>query len=333
MYSSQDRRVLKYYKDNCTMRYHVMGAAIHNYQIPTWQETRTLVPVSVVPLGLDQRGGAQVSERCPRGTGLGVVRQPVQGAQLAERQQHVFGVQEHPFVGRAITVLRHAGQDDHLMMSVGRAAVRGRVRVQEPREQRERGGRVGGGRGERGQQTGVEHVLVVELFVHVHHGRHAGVRVLELDHDGHAAPLRSGQRDRAENDVGHELVAGRRRAVRVVRAERRVNGARPERALGRGPRERDRVQVIRPGRPRGVVGGSISHLVAYSRKIGRKNRRETVYRETCFIVRNNTDGAPMMNRERECTCRRDRELYSITAGRAAVYAFRAHRYYTIIWML
>jgi len=234
--------------------------------------------VTVVPLGLDQGGGAEVSERCPRApaTGLGVVRQPVQGAQLAERQQHVFGVQEHPFVGRAITAGRHAGQDDDLMLSVGCAAVRGRVRVQEPREQRKRGGRVGGGRGEHGQQAGVEHVLVVELFVHVHHGRHAGVRVLELDHDGHAAirrPLGSGQRDRAENNVGHELVAGRRRAVPVVRAERRVNGARPERALGRGPREHDRVQVIRAGRPCGFVGGSIFHLIGW--KSGRNNRRET----------------------------------------------------------
>jgi len=94
----------------------------------------------------------------------------MQGAQFAERQQYVFDVQKHPLVGRAITGGRKAGQDDHLLLSSVRAAVRRRVRVQEPREQRERGGRVGGVRGQLGQQAGVEHRFVVELLVHVHHG-------------------------------------------------------------------------------------------------------------------------------------------------------------------
>jgi len=199
----------------------------------------------------------------------------VQGTQLAERQQNVSDVQEHLLVVRTITGGCQVGQDDHLLLLTIRAAVQRHVRVQEPREQRKHGSWVGGARGQHGQQTGIEHVLVVELFMHVHHGRHVGVRVLHLDHHGHAArrPLGPGQRDRAENDIGRELVVGQNCATAVDRAERHVFGAGPECPVGRGPREHDRAQVIHAGLTHRVVVLVAVAMIPYRGRIKRRNKR------------------------------------------------------------
>lgn len=201
-------------------------------------------------MGLGQ-GGGELDERAPavQAAGLGGVRQPVQGTQLADGQQRVFGVQEQPAVGHAVPVGREVGDDDHLFATgtVARAVRRG-VRVDEPREQRVRGGRVAGPPGQFGQQPRVEHVLVVELLVHVHHGRQRRVGVLELDDHAAAAAAAVGgaassQRHRAEHDLRRELI-GRRGRTAAVRAERHVLDVRSERPIGRGPREHRVLQVF-----------------------------------------------------------------------------------------
>lgn len=200
--------------------------------------------MAVEPLGLGQGGGELDERAAVRTMGFGGVRQPVQGSKLAERQQRVFGVQEQAAVGHAVTFGREVGNDDHLFATAG--AVRRGVRVDEPREQRVRGRRVAGPPGQFGQQPGVEHVLVVELLVHVHHGRQHRVGVLELDHDATAVLGRgraaSSQPHRAEHDLGRELIRGGRTA-RVVRAERLVLDVRPERPFGSGPGEHHVLQV------------------------------------------------------------------------------------------
>jgi len=204
----------------------------------------------------------------------------------------VSDVQEHLLVVSTIAGGRQVGQDDHLLLFSIRAAVQRHVRVQKPREQREHGGRVGGAFGQRGQQTGVEHVLVVELFVHVHHGRHAGVRVLHLDHHGHATrrPLGPGQRDRAENDVGRELVVVQNRAAAVDRAERHVFGARPECPVGHGPREHDRAQVIHAGLTHRVVVVAAA-MIPRRHRGNRRNKR--ILRVWCIEYKSPPCRVPM----------------------------------------